>query len=148
MIAAPATRKGGKPEAPQHHLAAALGAGRNGDLARARQRLDVDRRAQHRHRRRHVDDRDDALAVAVKALVLGDSHLDVEIAGAAAGASMSKRRMPALRPAPPHSAQGLSATFPSPWQSPQVVARTSWPNGVRETMRTSPLPPQRSQVWI
>ena len=44
--------------------------------------------------------------------------------------------------------QGVSATRPSPPQTSHTVARTTCPNGVRDTARSWPLPPQRSQVTI
>src|SRR5438105_6189523 len=64
------------------------------------------------------------------------------------GSSTSYLRIPALRPAPSHSSQGVSAIRPSPPQASQVAARTSWPKAVRETKRTWPLPWHFSQVLI
>ncbi len=62
--------------------------------------------------------------------------------------STSQRFDPALRPRPPHSAQGVSAILPSPAQASQTTARTIWPKAVRVTWRSCPAPSQRSQVRI
>ena len=48
------------------------------------ERRDLDRRAERRQRRGHVDHRDQVLAVAQEALVLAHPHDDVEVAGRAA----------------------------------------------------------------
>ena len=53
-----------------------------------------------------------------------------------------------LRPRPRHSWHGFLATRPSPPQTSQAAARTTWPNGVRETARSWPVPPHLAQVSI
>ena len=117
----------------------------------------------------NVDDRDQVLALALEALVLGDPHLDVEVAGGAAGlAGVAGAADPdplavldpgrdldllGLAPAVAAAAartrsQGVSAILPSP---PQRRRRPRGPSGrtaVRVTWRSWPAPPQRSQVRI
>jgi hypothetical protein len=58
------------------------------------------------------------------------------------------RRSAAVRPRPRHSRHGVRATDPSPPQVSHTAARTIWPKAVRDTARSCPAPPQRSQVSI
>ena len=53
-----------------------------------------------------------------------------------------------LRPRPRHTLHGSRATFPSPWHTSQTAVRITWPNGVRVTALSCPLPWQREQVSI
>ena len=111
---------------------------------------------------------DQVAAVALEALVLGDPDLDVEVArrrpglAGVAGAGDPHplavfdpgrdldRAGPALAGAAAAAAvpQGVSGIFPAPPQASQTTPRTICPNGVRVTWRSSPAPPQRSQVAI
>ena len=58
-----------------------LGARRDVDLLVAVERRHAHGRAERRGRRGHVDDGDEVVAVADEALVLGDAHEHVEVAG-------------------------------------------------------------------
>ena len=172
VLVAPRPRRGAT-AAPGRAGSPARRAGRRpGPRPRARRRASatVDRAAEHRPGRGHLDDRDQVLAVALEALVLGDHDLDVEVARPApglagvarrprsgsAGRTRSRpgRRPPrcasrTIRPSPPHSSQGcLRDLCPAPPQVGQAPVRTSWPKAVRRTSRSSPAPPHVSQVRI
>ena len=165
-----APRSDGMPCAAHHHGLARLRAG--GELHLARRRRASAPRAcapSAASGAATSSDGHQVVAVAQEALVLGDAHEHVEVArrpaalaGVAAagerGCAGRPRSPPARRPAgacgrrrgrgPRHSEHGVSATLPSPPQTSQATARTTCPNGVRETARSWPEPPQRSQVSI
>ena len=84
QVARPAAPQRRHPAAAHHDRLARLRA--RGDVQRhvAVQRRHLDRRAQRRQRRGHVDHGHEVLAVADEALVLLDPHDDVEVAGRAA----------------------------------------------------------------
>ena len=101
--------------------------------------------------------------------VLAHAHLHVQVAGrsaALAGVPASRdpdplavgdpgrhvdRDLGALdlaAPALDRPCTGSRGTRPSPWHTSHAAARTTWPNGVRETARSWPVPSQRAQVSI
>jgi hypothetical protein len=51
-------------------------------------------------------------------------------------------------PSPPQVSHGSVGTRPSPPQTSHTAERTSWPNAVRETAWSCPVPPQREHVSI
>ena len=125
-------------EALEGDRVAGLRAGGDLDLALALERRHRDLAADHRQGRRHPGDRDQVLAAALEALVLGDRDDHVEVARAARrprrrgrrprSGSAGPTRSPAgprrprcargrSRPAPSQRSQGCSATCPAP---PQV----------------------------
>ena len=101
-------------------------------------------------RREHLDDADEVGSLAAEALVLGDRHSHVEVAGAPArprrrarrprsgSAGRTRSRPGSRRPRCACRRPGRArrtprtaspATRPSPSQRGQAPARTSWPNG-------------------
>ena len=80
----------------------------------------------------------------VRVLVVGQDPYPTP--GHAVGLSFSVERR--VRPLPLQTSQGCSGILPLPPQVSQGAARTICPNGVRVTWRSSPAPPQRSQVVI
>ena len=72
--------------AAQHEHLAGLGAGGDLDGGRAVERRHLEARAERRQRRRHVERRDQVVAVAHEALVLAHVDQHVEVAGRAAAA--------------------------------------------------------------
>jgi len=73
---------------------------------------------------------------------------EIELADVAAGTSTFSFRRRAVRPRPRHSVHGSRAILPSPAHASHTTARTIWPNGVRDTERSWPVPSQRGQVSI
>ena len=155
--------------AAQRERVVRLRAGRDLQLERLVQRRHVERRAERGERGGHVDDGHEVVAVAHEALVLGDAHEHVQVAGRAAllarvaatgeadplavgdpSGHVDRQRQRARPCARARGTRlhGCLGTRPSPSQVSQTVARTTWPNGVRVTARSWPAPPQRSHVSI
>ena len=80
-----APRSDGSPRPRSDDVLAGLGPRRDLDLALAVEGRDGHRAAEHRSSGGQLDDRDQLLAVALEALVLGNQHLHVEVPGPAAG---------------------------------------------------------------
>ena len=120
-------------------------------------------------RRRHVDDRDEVVAVAHEALVLAHAHEHVEVARRAAalarvaaageadplavvdpGRDVDLERAAADRASAPAAlgARLARRCCPSPPQTSHTVARTIWPNGVAAHRLQLAGAPQRAQVSI
>ena len=134
--------------------------------ARRRASATVRLRPEHRLRRGDSTMRDEVVAVALEALVLGDRDLDVEVAGAAprarprgrrrrSGSAGRPRSRPGSRPPcvaarrrsrplPPQTSQGcLGDLAGAAADVAGPVLRTICPKAVRVTCRSWPAPPQR-----
>ena len=130
--------------------------------------LDLDGRAERRLRRGDVDRGHEIVAVAHEPRILANANQHVQVAGrsaavagvAAAGdpdplavgdaggdVDLDLRALDLAAP-PLQTLHGSRATLPSPWQTSQAVVRIIWPNGVRDTARSWPLPWQRGHVSI
>src|SRR5262249_54250595 len=81
LVAAAAASESGQAGAPEHLFVARLGPRSHLHLALAPQRGNAHRGAEHRLGCRYRDHADEVGALAAEALVLGDPHLDVEVAG-------------------------------------------------------------------